>query len=500
MQQFKKHRFKNQFIDVENPRNKFAADLKFKPVILSFAITLLWLFQSCRKLVEIPEPSSTIITTKVFSGDGVARQAMAGVYYYMINYWEPSFGRGGMTLYPGLSADELVLYDFSNSEALAFYDNNLIATNNQLASLLWAHPYSRMYQVNAVIEGLEHSSAVSDSVKKELVAEARFVRAFIGFNLVNLFGNVPYPTSTDWRKNGLLSRLPVSEVYARITSDLLLAQADLPENYSAGTGQRIVPNRWAAKALLARVYLYLRDWKNAEIQSSQVIGSNLFKIAPVLNDVFKPNSAEAIWQLQQDNRGFSFNATGEGLTFIPRNSPIVPFPPFAYLSNFLLAAFDSTDMRRISWVNSKTINGTKYYYPYKYKIGPSQAVPNGNYTEYYMVLRLAEQYLVRAEAKAEQSDFTGAIADINVIRQRAGLAAIPNNLSKDLVMEAIVKERRIELFTEWGHRWMDLKRWHKADTVLSAAKGNNWQTNDQLYPIPHSEILTDPNLTQNPGY
>jgi hypothetical protein len=116
------------------------------------------------------------------------------------------------------------------------------------------------------------------------------------------------------------------------------------------------------------------------------------------------------------------------------------------------------------------------------------------------VLRLAEQYLIRAEARANQNNIAGAVDDINVIRTRAGLPAVSQGVSKDQCLLAIEQERRIELFTEWGHRWFDLKRTNRADAVLSTLKSPNWQSADRLYPIPQSELETDVHLNQNPGY
>lgn len=116
-----------------------------------------------------------------------------------------------------------------------------------------------------------------------------------------------------------------------------------------------------------------------------------------------------------------------------------------------------------------------------------------------MVFRLAEQYLIRAEARAQQGDATGAKADINAIRNRAGLPDTDAD-GQASILAAIEHERRIEFFTEWGHRWFDLKRTGRADAVLSPIKPN-WQSTDVLFPIPLQEIENNPNLLpQNAGY
>lgn len=465
-----------------------------------FCFLLCVVIGSCRKLIEIGEPTSTIPTSKVFSSDDIATQALAGVYYRMVNNTEPLLNTGGMTIYCGLSADELVLYDQSNVNAIQFNRNSLTALNNQLSPRLWSAPFSNLYSANAVIEGLEHSSNITDSVKNELIGEAKFVRAFINFNLVNLYGDIPILVSTDWRKNSLLPRSSVSKVYEQIIADLKDAQSLLQADYRVGKGERIIPIKSAASALLARAYLYTSDWANAESLSTQVINSNIFSLEAVLNDVFKPNSNEAIWQLKQDNSAFTFNATSEGFTLVPIVFPFFALPPFAYITPQLLGSFEPNDNRKTSWLNSLSLSGTTYYYPYKYKIGRQQFSANGPYSEYYMVLRLAEQYLIRAEARAKLNKTVEAITDLNMIRQRAGITDLPTSLTQKETIDAIAQERKIELFCEWGHRWLDIKRTGKVDEIMPIVKGNNWQTTDKLYPIPYSEILTGANLTQNQGY
>jgi|SRR6218665_286044 len=481
------------------PLDEFFENLRARLFILVLLVFLL-LFCSCKKIIDIPEPSSTITTAKVFSTETEAKAAMAGVYYYMVNNNSPNLCTGGMTIYAGLSSDELALYDLSNTNALQFYENSILPSNNQLYSFLWAAPYSNLYHANAVIEGLARSLSISDSLKKELIAEAKFVRAFINFNLVNLYGDIPFPNTTNWRENRILRRLPKSEIYQLIISDLSYASTELPEDFRGGHDQRIVPTKWAALALLARVYLYLKDWSTAEIKSTEILNHTaLFNIETQLDDVFKPNSSEAIWQLQQDNKGYTLTATTEGAIIIPRYSPVIAFPPFAYINNSLLNAFEPNDQRKTHWLNSKIISGTAYYYPFKYKTGISQAVANGEYSEYYMVLRLAEQYLIRAESRAMQNKLTDALADLNIIRKRAGLPSI-NQITQEQILEAIDQERRIELFAEWGHRWLDLIRRGKSDTILAQVKGANWNTSDKLYPIPLLELQANPNLFQNQGY
>jgi hypothetical protein len=279
--------------------------------------------------------------------------------------------------------------------------------------------------------------------------------------------------------------------------DLKDAIALLSSDYSAGLGQRIVPNKWAAIALLARIYLYEKNWQNAETESSIIINNtSLFNLEKDPNNVFLANSNEAIWQLQQSNAAFFFTSTPEGSQIIPLDSLT---QPFVYLTNTMLNSFEQNDLRRKDWIDSTNYFNTIYYFPYKYKDGYAQAKANGSYKEYYMVLRLAEQYLIRSEARAQLNKLSDAISDLNNIRSRAQLPLLGALNQLDL-LAAINHERQVELFCEWGNRWFDLKRSQQATSILSANKGISVTNNSLLYPIPIYELITDPNMSQNPGY
>ncbi|HVK50079.1 MAG TPA: RagB/SusD family nutrient uptake outer membrane protein, partial [Pseudobacter sp.] len=127
-----------------------------------------------------------------------------------------------------------------------------------------------------------------------------------------------------------------------------------------------------------------------------------------------------------------------------------------------------------------------------------------NMNEYYMVMRLSELYLIRAEASIllSASNITSAINDLNELRGRSNASLFPPDLTVTEVTEAIASERRRELFAEWGHRWLDLKRTGKAREVLSAISYKQpWKGDYQLlYPIPVNDLRDNPNLKQNEGY
>jgi hypothetical protein len=266
------------------------------------------------------------------------------------------------------------------------------------------------------------------------------------------------------------------------------------------TTERVRPNKWAATALLARAFLYNQQWDSADAAASRVIKNTALYQLDTLNGVFLKNSTEAIWQLQPVNTGW--NTEDARIFILPptgptTNSSVTGYP--VILSPQLLSNFEPGDARRLAWVDSVIVNGSTFYYPFKYK----NATLNNPITEYLMVLRLGEQYLIRAEARAQENTNIGdAQTDLNTIRQRAGLGATGAS-DEGSLLAAIQHERQAELFTEWGHRWLDLKRTGEVNVVMSnltKVSGWTWNTEWQLYPIPLYDITQDPKLVQNNGY
>lgn len=456
---------------------------------------------SCKKIVDVPDPVDTITTNKVFATDDQALSAMAGVYSKLINVGygggtlTNSFASGFTTLSGGLASDELIDYAVGAGPT---------SLNRVESSTLWTSAYNAVYGANGVIEGLEASTSptLTDAIRKRLTAEAKFVRAFAYFYLVNFYGDVPLALTVDFNKTVHMKRTPKAEVYAQMIKDLEDAKSNLgPDFSSSKTGARIRPNKWAATALLARVYLYTGDYQNAASQATEVISqSGLFQLKDNLNDVFLINSTEAIWQLQQNDptaaRGYT---TPEGYGFLPNNPDVGQYP--YRFSDELVQAFENNDKRKTDWTIRVVKDGKTLYSPYKYKKGVAEL--NDPLSEYYMVLRLAEQYLIRAEGRALGTGGLGlAIDDLNVIRHRAGLDDLPGTLSKAAVIAAIEKEKQTEFFAEWGHRWFDLIRTRRAHDVLSVLQRKQpWLGDAQfLNPIPDAEIRANNNLTQNPGY
>lgn len=457
-------------------------------------VVILWtgFLTSCTKLVTVPEPVNTITNAEAFGSDATAESAIAGIYNDLITGhrgigFNLSFANGLTTLDVGMSADELHIFNGPSP-----FETNTLNSSNFPATFLWNGPYFDIYLANAAIENLPVSASVSATVRSQLTGEAKFLRAFCYFYLVNFFGDVPLTTTTAYLTTDTLSRAPMAKVYQFMVSDLKDAQQLLASDYAVSDGNRVRVNKAGATALLARVYLYQRDWDSAETAATSVISqNNLYSLYTNLDSVFLANSQESILEWQVPN--YTPYATFEASKILPASAKS---SPGYYLTGSLLADFETGDLRRIHWVDSSRYAGQNYFYPYKYKVRVGTA---GIITENYVVLRLAEQYLIRAEARAEQNNLSGAMNDLNVLRERAGLADLSADLSQTQVLSAIMQERRIEFFAEWGHRWFDLKRTSMADAVLSPQKPS-WAPSAKLYPIPATEIVDDGNLVQNPGY
>lgn len=459
----------------------------FRSIPIAVLISTLVLASACTKFVEVDVPQDQIASSVVFSDDAAAASAIAGLYSSMMSS-EYFFTNGGITIAAGLSADE-IYNRISGSDEEVFYQNSISPSNEFVINIrLWSAAYKSIYHANAIIEGLQKSNSLSAPLKSQLEGEAKFIRAFHYFYLTNLFGDVPLVLTTDYKVNSVLPRTPITKVYEQIVADLKDAQALMTPDYPSS--DRVRPNKWTAMALLSRAYLFQRDWKAAEAAASEVINSGLYSLAEEPGQVFMPSSNEIIWQLLPVAGS---KTPTEAQAFLPADFPSAR--PFFPLTVATANSFEPGDKRQMQWIQRKTVNGIEYYYTTKYKV----KVPSGDPAEYNVVLRLAELYLIRAEARAEQENISGSQSDLDVIRNRAGL---PNTATSDQssLFEVIEKENRVEFLTEWGHRWFDLKRWGKADVVLSPIKTPNWQPTDVLYPIPLTEIKRNPFLEQNPGY
>ncbi|RYC50360.1 MULTISPECIES: RagB/SusD family nutrient uptake outer membrane protein [Flagellimonas] len=438
----------------------------------------------CTAFVEVDPPKNIMVSETVFNDPSTVESAMADLYFTMRESGMVS-GNYGFTTRLAIYSDELDYYGF-NPQLLEFYQNRVLPPNTEVLTW-WSEAYKVIYGANAIVEGIEGATDLEESEQDRFMGQALFVRAFMHSLLVSVFGDVPYITTTDYAFNNQVSRMSEDLVYERIISDLVRA-VGLMESSTIDNEERLVPDRNVAKALLARVYLYTDQWDLAEAEATDVIGN--FGLEDELGTVFLKESMETIWQLQHGE--FPGNTQEASQLIIP----FVPGQSFA-LTDGLLSAFEDGDGRRSAWIDSisneeQTIT---LYYPYKYKarFDVTESL------EYSIHFRLAEQYLIRSEARTRLGNLIGAREDLNMIRNRAGLANTTANSESEL-LEAILAERRVELFTEQGHRWFDLRRTGRATAILGMFKPD-WEDSDVLFPIPEIELEANPNLLpQNQGY
>ncbi|MBF4517857.1 RagB/SusD family nutrient uptake outer membrane protein [Flavobacterium sp. ANB] len=453
-----------------------------------FSFFLLIGLTSCESLLEVDLPINDLSSTTVYTSDATAEAAVNGIYQSMV----ASTYYSSLHTIPGQTSDELLPVSLIEN----VYTTNEIPFTDGTIGSMWTELYKTIYNSNAVIEGISGSKTLTEAKSTRFLAEAKFLRAFSYFYLTNLYGDVPLVLTTNVDQSALAPRNTQAEVYNQINLDLEEAANNLPVNYSNYTSnQRIRATKWAAESLLARVNLYLGKWTEASTYASDVISqSGTYKMINGLtatNSPFIADNTEAIWQIPYFNTAYTYEG---GATF-PGPNPLTQIGG-TFILRKSATLFETGDARKTNWtVDIKSSAGVYIGIgPRKYK-NSYLTTP----VERSTVLRLAELYLIRAEARVKLNNITGAQEDINVIRNRALLGSTtltdPNQL-----LDLIAVEREREFFGEFGHRWFDLKRTGKADAVLGIISSKIWNTTDSLYPIPETATRSNPFLTQNEGY
>lgn len=440
---------------------------------------------SCENFIEVGLPSSQLAADNVFEDKTTANAAMTQVYAKMRDSGLLTGNTSGLSHLFGNYADELDFYGSPQDGTVPFYNNTVIPSTPNVKSL-WNNSYNQIYGANAVLEGVTNSVSLVTADRDQLKGEALFVRALIHFYLTNVFGSIPYIKTTDYQKNSAVSKEAPNVIYANCIEDLNQAALLLPATYK--TSDRTRPNKFAARALLARVYLYTGQWNEASNEASGVLNNtSLYAMNTNLTKTFLKESTSTIWQFSPSDTGRN---TLEAQTFVIALAP----PPLSALTPKLVNSFQTTDKRKLNWISSVSSGTTTWYYPAKYK---SKSTTTS--TEYSIVLRISEMYLIRAEARAHSGDLIGSKEDLNVIRNTAGLENTTAITSTE-ILAAILKERQLEFFTEFGHRFFDLKRYNALDAALSGTK-KGWDSFENQLPLPETEILLNKNLNpQNAGY
>lgn len=441
----------------------------------------------CDDFVEIDYPNSQLISATVFEDKNTATAALKDIYGKIRDTGLLTGKRTGISTLLGVYTDELLSYEVANNFGIAaFYNNSLNAQNSTIKDL-WNMTYNQIYAANAVAEGVAKSASINADDKNQLIGEALFIRALLHSYLSAIYGKCPYIDTSDYRQNTSVYSLSTALVYEKCIIDLEQALELLSADYIGNDRTRA--NKAVAQALLARLYLYSERWEEASNAASAVLNySSTYVLESDLDLEFTKSSSSTIWQLAA---GGGFTNTQEGGTFIFNSGP----PPSVALREDLYAAFEVGDKRREKWTRTISSGTTTWHHSYKYK----EDISSNNATEFSVIMRLSEQYLIRSEARARQGYISGAQEDLNEVRSRAGLDDTTAGTANEL-LNAIIYERRFEFFTELGMRFFDLQRTGRLDSVLSPIK-LGWNTTDQFWPLPQSELLLNPNVgPQNLGY
>lgn len=420
---------------------------------------------SCDDFLE-QQPVDLITSDQLIIDGASATTAVFGLYSGLQGIYDNE-----SVTHPGVLSDEL---DHSGSfPTIAEMDQNQVIATNVTSDNIWFQAYSTIFRANNVIENLAAKpdlTGLTDADRASLIAETRFVRALAYFNLTTLYGDVPLTETTDLTSNQVIGETSRADVYSYVISEAAAAATALA-GIDFDSENQFRATEWAAKALGARANLYAGNVSAAATLADDVITNGGFALETNYEDIFVPSSSSneiifSIFFSIQDQSGLSFQFLPDGRFEFSVNQGLL----------------DTGDPRVLSAVNGGDALGRSYVTKYS-------DISNGS--DHTIVFRLAEMYLIRAEANIGSAS---AINDVNALRNRAGVATISN-----VTINTILDERFVELSFE-GHRWYDLIRTGQVDAVMGAANPTNWQPTDALLPIPDREIRLNANLSQNPGY
>jgi starch-binding outer membrane protein, SusD/RagB family len=441
---------------------------------ISIILSLLTLVTvSCNKLLDV-QPTDAISSSQAIKDRSGVENAITGAYNAL--HSTGIYGRY-QVIVEDLAADNLVWT--GTTQDYSQIANHTIPADNGIIEGMWSASYDCINRVNNVLSKISGIEMSTDD-RNMFTGDGLFMRALCHFNLLCSFGGIPIKTQPTLDLSNInQARNTVPQVYEQIIADLQQAEALLPATRTLGYA-----SSFSATALLARVYLTQFQQNNdpalatlAIERAGKVISEGGFTLAPDYASLFSGNTTESVFEIVSDVQ----NRTLLAQYFYPRSllGRYEVSPPAAFVQTFKL-----TDTAR--FLPSIAFDSTKLAFGYKYR-----DVTAG--TDRIYVLRLAEMYLIRAEARAYSNGSIEEIRnDVNVIRARAGLTPTTSTDYNELKM-VIENERRHEFAFE-SQRWSDLVRTKRATVILGI------DPNYTLFPIPLSELQTNTLMTQNPGY
>ncbi|MFH1121613.1 MAG: RagB/SusD family nutrient uptake outer membrane protein [Bacteroidota bacterium] len=443
---------------------------KITYLLISFAL----IHSSCSKVLDVEPTDSISSETAIKDKVGIER-AIIGSYTSL--QAAGLYGRNRVII-GDLAADNLT-WTGTTFEYLQI-ENNEISADNGILEGVWIAAYDGLNRVNNILYKLPEIADLTAAERDRFEGEALFMRALFHFELLMFYGGVPVkvmPTldiaNVDQARNS------AGEVFEQVIADLLSAETRLPDVMPAGRA-----NTYSASAMLARVYLTLfhtsgnHEYADLAIQKAdRVIGEGGFSLVSSYSKLFEGSNKEIIFEIVFDAQ----NKNRLAEYFFPRSLngryEIAPSPE-------LIQSFEPADTLRLAATVAIDSLNKVYCNKYRELAEGSDAV---------IVLRLAEMYLIRAEAMAHSNgDIPSIQQNINEVRLRAGLDST-NAATYDELKLAIENERRHEFAFE-GHRWFDLVRTRRAAGLLGIEEKYT------LFPIPLSEMQTNKLMKQNNGY
>ena len=430
---------------------------------------------SCTKFVTLPLPNTLIPSSAIFGDAGSLTAALNGVYSTLTTSSTAGYAFTG----PSLFADELTSQLGGNDD---------LAMNGYSSDAdfgYFKYYYTAVYNINYILAGIDGTIGIPAATVAQVKGECLFLRAFCYFQLINYYGTPPLILTPDVTVASQAGNTDVATTYKQIIADLQVSGSLLTDNYAVTTRTRV--NKETVNALLAKTYLYTKDYQNAIASASSVINSGLYTLTTDVNSIFYSTSNETIWQFWNQN-GFTLAANG----YVPGNTANLNY----IVRPGLIAAFEPGDARMAAWVQPGTGSASNLYYPYKWKVKS----PTPGKVEYLIQFRLAELYLIRAEAYAQTNNVSAGLTDLYKTRNRAGLLAPLTVTTPAQLITAVLAERRIELMFETGSRWFDLNRSALTVSTLLPIKPA-FDAHLMLLPFPKTTAINNnPNLIQNPGY
>ena len=437
-------------------------------LLISFSIT----FIGCNKFLDV-QPKASISGENIIIDETSANSALNGVYSALRTYYSVDFQSIAY-----LSGDN-IQWTGSQSQVQEFINHQVNAENATITST-WKGIYVAINRANQVIKNVEElgNDVIAESVRNRIAGEAHFIRALAYFDLVRTWGGVPLITqpTMEATDNTGIPRSTSEETYAQVLADLELAEQLLPE-----TTNRFQATRKTVWALKARYYLYNKNWQEAENYATRLINDHAnYELLTPYHAFF----ADGITGTRESVFELFYNANElnphRGQRQPQQNGGTRQWAPNNTFVNLVNdSAIGGSRNALVAKDNQNRWYGNLYY--------------RSPATDPTYVIRIAELYLIRAEARAELGLLEEGQADLNAVRGRAGIVNVTTASVTDLLL-AIENERRLEFGLE-AHRWFDLVRTNRAAAVLNITDPNKF-----LMPLPAEQLLVDGALKQNPGY